>query len=84
MTYRDDEFAHAERARALIDEIAGLEREKLAHAVTEQRLEDARRQLASLSPPPPAALPHTPSAIAHAIAFCVAAVAAFAGYSLLF
>lgn len=93
--YRDDEKARDERANTLIDEIAKLEREKVAAAAAERRLEEAKRELATLRLPdtPPAAPPADPSRdpslrppglAAHLIVFGVAAVAAFAGYSLLF
>jgi len=84
--YRDDDDARAERAKLLIDEIAGLERAKLAHAAADRRLEDARRELAALQPAPrtPAEpAPRPPGLVTHVVVFCVAACAAFAGYTLL-
>ena len=82
--YRDDDVARAARANALIDEIADLEREKLARAAVEGRLDSARRELASLAAPnAPAAAP-TPGLGVHLGVFAAAATAAFAGYSLLF
>jgi hypothetical protein len=85
--YRDDDAARAERAKLLIDEIAGLEREKLAAAAADRRLEDAKRELAALhagpgAPAEPA--PKPPGAVTHVVVFCVAACATFAGYTLLF
>lgn len=79
--YRNDEEARTERASLLIDEIAKLEREKLAHAATERRLEDARRELATLQPASDAASA-PPGIAAHAIVGVVAAFAAFVAYTL--
>jgi cytochrome c-type biogenesis protein CcmH/NrfG len=94
VSYRDDEAARDERARALIDEIAGLERDQIAAAAAERRLEDARRELATLrSPAAPPAAPaalaaaepaRPPSLATHVVVFCATAGAAFAGYTLLF
>lgn len=84
--YRDDDAARAERAKLLIDEIAGLEREKLAHAAADRRLEDAKRELTALqaAPSPPAEpAPTPPGLVTHVVVFCVAACATFAGYTLL-
>ncbi len=83
--YRDDDAARGTRANALIDEIAALEREKLARSDLEQRLETARRELAALqvapaAPPPPPA----PGLLVHLGVFTAAAAATFAGYALLF
>jgi hypothetical protein len=81
--YRDDDHARSERANALIDEIAGLEREKLARTSVEQRLEDARRELAALQPSTdPAHRP--PGLAAHLIVFGAAACTTAAAYLLLF
>jgi len=85
--YRDDDEARAERAKLLIDEIAGLEHEKLAHAAADRRLEDARRELATLQPtpgPPAEPAPRPPGLATHVVVFCVAACATFAGYTMLF
>lgn len=85
--YRDDDAARTERAKLLIDEIAGLEREKLAAAATDRRLEDAKRELAALQVTPGApaeAAPRPPGLATHLAVFCVAACATFAGYTLLF
>ena len=85
--YRDDDAARAERAKLLIDEIAGLEREKLAHAAADRRLEDAKRELAALHAAPSAPAepaPRPPGVVTHVVVFCVAACAMFAGYTLLF
>jgi hypothetical protein len=84
--YRDDDQARAERAKLLIDEIAGLEREKLARAAVDRRLEEAKQELGTLqaagdAPAEPASRP--PGLVAHVVVFCVAACAAFAGYTLL-
>lgn len=89
MSYRDDDAARDERANTLIDEIARLERDKVAAAAAERRLEEAKRELATLRVPETAAViaqpaePEPPSPLAHVLAFCAAAGAAFAGYSLL-
>ena len=82
--YRDDDKAHADRANALIDEIAGLERQKVAAAQTEQRLDAAKRELASLQvtpgePPPP----KPPGFLVHVFVFSATATVAFLGYTLL-
>jgi len=84
--YRDDDEARAERAKLLIDEIAGLEREKLSHAAAARRLDDAKRELAALQPAPIApaeSAPKPPGIVTHVVVFCVAACATFAGYTLL-
>lgn len=81
--YRDDEAARVQRARSLIDEIAGLERQKVDHAATEQRLEDARRELEALRPPPEGPPVTRPGAAVHLLVFAVTAGAAFLGYTLL-
>ena len=85
--YRNDDEARGERANALIDEIPELERARVAHAATERRLEDARRELATLQlvpGPTSSAAPRPPGVAAHIIVFCVAALATFAGYTFLF
>lgn len=86
MSYRDDEAARAERANALIDEIAELERRKVAQTETEQRLVAARDELhallaASLPAPPPE---RAPTIATHVVVFGVTAGATFLGYTLLF
>ena len=81
--YKDDDVAHADRANSLIDEIAELERHKVSQAATEQRLETAKRELASLQAKPPAAPPRGPGALAHLVVFSVTAGAAYLGYTLL-
>jgi hypothetical protein len=84
--YKDDEAARGERASALIDEIAELERKKVEAANTEARLEAARRELSSLQAhtPKPPEEPKRPGVIAHALVFAGTAGAAFLGYTLLF
>jgi hypothetical protein len=90
--YRDDDAARDARANALIDEIADLERQKLARASVEQRLETARRELAGLAavmaPPVPVAVaaapPPMPGLAVHLCVFGAAAAATFVGYTLLF
>ncbi|HRC58938.1 MAG: hypothetical protein IPI49_23020 [Myxococcales bacterium] len=81
--YRDDETAQSSRASALIDEIARLEREKLALASTDRRLEEARRELASFQPAaePPA---RAPGLAVHLAVYGLSALATFAVYTLLF
>jgi len=82
--YRDDDTAHAERANVLIDEIAELERQKVAAAQTEQKLEAARRELASLQVTPGEAPPDKPPGLlVHMFVFSATATAAFLGYTLL-
>ncbi|HVK75525.1 MAG TPA: hypothetical protein VM734_19480 [Kofleriaceae bacterium] len=83
MTYRDDDDARAARAGALIDEIAALEREKLARADLDHRLATARNELATLQAGPPPAPPPAPSLLVHLGVFAAAAAATFAGYTLL-
>jgi hypothetical protein len=81
--YRNDDEARTERATLLIDEIAKLEREKLAHEIAERRLEDAKRELAMLRPAP-AATARSPGVVAHVLVGCIAACATFTAYTLLF
>ena len=81
--YRDDDAARSERANALIDEIADLERQKLAHAAADQRLEAARRELASLQIHA-ATAPTPPTLTMHLLVFGAAAAAAFVAYNLVF
>lgn len=84
MSYRADDDARTARADALINEIADLERQKVAQAAADQRLEAARRELSDLQGPPRAApVERGPGLLAHTLAFAAAAVAAFAGYTLL-
>jgi hypothetical protein len=83
MSYRDDDDAADARARALIDEIARLERARLSHAAEERRLEEARRELTALQPSPAPQTPRAPGLGAHLVVFSVAACATFAAYSLL-
>jgi hypothetical protein len=80
--YRDDDAARAARANALIDEIAGLEHQKVSHAAMDQRLDAARRELCALQPEAPApASRHGP--IAHLLVFGATAGTAYLGYLLL-
>lgn len=79
--YRDDDSARAERAIALIDEIAELERRKVIHAATDRRLETARRELSALQSQAVSAPPQ-PGLITHLLVFSAAAVAAFLVYTL--
>ena len=82
--YRDDDAARTERAIALIDEIAELERKKLASAALEQRLETARRELSALQPHDGAVPQHAPALTTHLIVFGASAAAAFVAYTLVF
>lgn len=82
--YRDDDDARARRARALIDEIAELERAKLAQATTEQRLESAKLELIELQAPPSVAPAERPGLATHIIVFGTTAASTFVGYTLLF
>jgi len=85
MSYRNDDDAHGERATALIDEIGKLERQKVDHAKTESRLEQARRELSTLQAHAPAPEPEKrPGLITHVLVFVGTAGAAFLGYTLLF
>lgn len=82
--YRDDDAARAERAHALIQEIADLERKKVAQAAADQRLAAARDELTALQPPaaPPPERP--PGLATHLLVFGATAAATFLGYTLLF
>jgi anti-sigma factor RsiW len=80
--YRDDDAARVARAGALIDEIAGLEHQRVSHAATDHRLDAARRELCALQPPAPGpARRHGP--IAHLLVFGATAGTAYLGYLLL-
>ncbi len=79
--YRDDDVAGAARANALIDEIAGLEREQIAATERARRLEAARQELADLRPAPSA--PSAPGVGVHALVLAASAITAFLAYSLL-
>ena len=82
--YRDDDQAHADRANALIDEIAELERQKVAAAQTEARLESARRELAALQVTPGEPAQEKPAGLlVHLFVFSATATAAYLGYTLL-
>lgn len=82
--YRDDDVAGAARANALIDEIAGLEREQVAATERARRLEAARQELADLRPAPAASAdPPAPGIVTHVLVLLAAAVTAFLAYSLL-
>ena len=81
--YKDDDIAHAGRANSLIDEIAELERQKISQAATDQRLDAAKRELASLQSHAPVAPPRGPGALAHLLVFAVTAGTAYLGYTLL-
>lgn len=80
--YQDDEVARAGRASSLIDEIARLEHQKVTHTATEQRLEAAKRELATLQAPTPART-RAPGLLAHVIVFGATAGTAYLGYTLL-
>ncbi len=82
--YRDDDAAHAQRANALIDEIAELERQKVAQTQTEARLETAKRELAALQVTPGAPPQDKPAGLLlHLFVFSATATAAYLGYTLL-
>ena len=83
--YRDDEVAHVARASSLIDEIAELERQKLAQAANDLRLEAAKRELAALHVQVPSVpIPErTPGWLAHMVVFATSMSLAYAGYTLL-
>jgi hypothetical protein len=93
VSYRDDEQARTDRANALIDEIAELERQKVLQAANDRRLEVAKAELKTLQSndapePEPVAEPEpprfTPRRIAlHAATFSCSAVATFLAYSIL-
>lgn len=81
--YRDDDSARTERSFALINEIAELERQKLARAALDDRLDAARRELCALqSQSTPR--PQDPGLVAHLLVFGAAAAIAFLGYTLAF
>ena len=81
--YRDDDVARAERAHALIQEIADLERQKVAQAAADQRLAAAKGELTALQAPPPAPPERPPGLAAHLAVFAATATATFVGYTLL-
>lgn len=85
MSYRDDEAARTERASQLIDQIAQLEKQKLAAAVADSKIEEARRELAQLNvnlPVVPAAPETRPGLLAHLLVFGATAAATCLGYTL--
>lgn len=85
--YRNDDEARDQRATTLIDEIAELERARIAHAASERRLEEARSELATLQLVPSSQTepaPEPAGVATHILVFCVAGLATFAGYTLLF
>ncbi len=82
--YRDDDAARAERAQALIQEIAHLERKKVAQAAADQRLAAARDELPALQPPAAAPPERPPGLAPHLLEFGATAAATFLGYTLLF
>ena len=82
--YRDDDVARAERAHALIHEIAELERQKVAQATADQRLAAAKDELTALQAPPATAPERPPGLATHLLVFAGTAATAFVGYTLLF
>jgi hypothetical protein len=84
MSYRDDSAARNERATQLIDEIAQLEKQKLAATAADAKIEDAKRELAGLSVALPPAPPEArPGLVAHLLVFGATAAATCLGYTLL-
>ena len=84
MSYRDDSAARNERATQLIDEIAQLEKQKLAATAADAKIEDAKRELAGLSVALPLAPPEArPGLVAHLLVFGATAAATCLGYTLL-
>lgn len=84
MSYRDDTAARTERATQLIDQIAQLEKQKLAAATAEGQIEEAKRELAQLHVALPAAAPEArPGLVAHLLVFGATAAATCLGYTLL-
>jgi hypothetical protein len=81
--YRDDDIARSERANALIDEIAKLERQKVEQAATDQRLEAARTELRAMQSNAPVASERSPSFVVHVGVFALTASVAFLAYVLL-
>ncbi len=86
MSYRDDEAARTERATQLIDQIAQLEKQKLAAAVADSRIAEAKRELAQLDvalPGAPVPAEPRPGLVAHLLVFGATAAATCLGYTLL-
>ncbi|HEX3764417.1 MAG TPA: hypothetical protein VHW23_37235 [Kofleriaceae bacterium] len=81
--YRDDDAARTERSIALVNEIAELERQKLASAALEDRLDAARRELCGLQSQS-TSRPPDPGLVTHLVVFGAAAAVAFLGYALAF
>lgn len=84
MSYRADSDAHADRADALIREIAELERQRVARTAEDARLAEARAQLAALQPAVAAApVERPPSLGLHLVVFAATAAATFLAYTLI-
>jgi hypothetical protein len=83
VSYRDDDAAHAARASDLIDEIARLEHERVTQVSRDQRLEAAKRELATLQPAADRSS-RGPGVVAHVVVFVATASTAYAGYALWF
>lgn len=81
--YRNDAEARIGRASSLIDEIAELERQKLSLATTDERLEEARRELSALQVHAPTAPERAPGLLTHVLVFGATAAVAYLGYTLL-
>ena len=84
MSYRDDTAARTERATQLIDQIAQLEKQKLAATTADHAIEEVKRELAGLSIALPTAPPEArPGLVAHLLVFGATAAASCLGYTLL-
>lgn len=83
MSYRDDSTARDERASQLIDEIARLEKQKLAAAIADAKIDEAKRELAQLSVSLPAAVETRPGLVVHLLVFGATAAATCLGYTLI-
>lgn len=83
MSYRDDSAARDERASQLIDEIARLEKQKLAAAIADAKIDEAKRELAQLSVSLPTTVETRPGIVVHLLVFGATAAATCLGYTLI-